>query len=392
MIKESGKNNILHIISGMEIGGAEMMLYKLLVNYPDPDNLVNHLVISLSGGDGPVGGQIEKDGIRVIYLDLKNISSNLFKDVILFRKLIQEYQPDLVQAWMYHGNLFSLLSKIFMEPNVPIAWNIRHSIFDITREDISTRLVIYVNKLLSLKADAIVYNSQVSKSQHEKFGFHGDKSAVIPNGIDLQKFRVDRASGDKIRKDLQIPDSAFVIGHVARYHPMKGHDILLNAAKKILNTHKDLHFILVGKGISLNNSYFKEQVNDQFSSRIHLLGERNDIPGIMNSFNVFCSSSVWGEGWPNVIGEALACGVPCLTTDVGDSKLIVDDYGIVVPPDDLTAFVKGLEKLIQSSSGYLEKIGFEGREHIKKNFDITKISRVYADFHKELIKKKSIEN
>ena len=191
-----------------------------------------------------------------------------------------------------------------------------------------------------------------------------------------------------MRTELAISTDALVVGHVARLHPMKDHALFLKAAVDIAQRHTNTHFLLSGRDVSLNNGNLKQHIPVALSSRFHLLNERNDVAELMSAMDIFCQSS-WSEAFPNVLGEAMAIGVPCVATDVGDSALIVGDYGVMVKPREKNALIKGVESLLLLSAADRKLLGAQARRQIEANFALDAVVKQYATLYDTLILEKS---
>ena len=378
----------MHIITGLSTGGAERALYNLLRGGL-AGNFISH-IISLSD-EGTIGPRIEALGVPVTVLGMSNgwpTPSGLVK----FRRIIKSFRPDLVHGWMYHGNLAATLACAFA-PNRPIlAWNIRHSLYDLGCEKLMTRQVIRANSLFSNTPDVILYNSRLSRKQHEAFGFTSHNGQVIPNGIDVQQFSFSSSSRQRIRIELGIPTDAPVFGHVARLHPMKDHPLFLRAAANVALRHSEVNFLLSGRDVLPENPSITQLIPEKVCNRFHLLGERSDVEELMSTMDVFCLSSSRGEGFPNVLGEAMAVGVPCLATDVGDSAAIVGDTGVIVPPNNEEAFIAGIEHFLTMSSEERCLLGTTARTRIEENYTLGVIVDQYAGLYEDLITKKRISS
>jgi len=373
---------IIHIISGLSIGGAEIMLYKLL-SITDKRKFTP-IVIALAAGSDEMKDRIEALDIPVYSLGIKRSSLfSLFRFLKLIR-LMREHKPDIIQGWMYHGNLAAALVSIFTPGHPAIVWHILHSLYDLCYEKRSTRWVIRLNRLFSRNPKAIIYNSNLSRKQHEKFGFNTNRSQMIPNGIELQKFVLSSERIQNIRSSLNTPFSALIVGHVARFHPMKDHKGFLQAAVQVLQHFPGVHYILAGRDITKKNTILQEIIPDEIEHQFHLLGERNDIPDLMGIMDIYCQSS-WSEAWPTVLGEAMAAGVPCVATDVGDSKEIIGETGTVVSPRDVDALTAGIEKLIMMTPEQRQTLGEAARARIKENYDLDKIIDQYASLYSGLL-------
>jgi len=373
---------ILHIITGLEIGGAERMLEKLLTHSEKGD--VAHSVITIIDSSSKIRERIEDLGVEVFSCGISRFSlSSLFKIRSIYKR-IQSIKPDIIQGWMYHANILSSLITWILVIKTPVVWNIRHSLDDIKNEKLSTRAVILVSKILSPTPQAIIYNSNVSKIQHEGFGFSAKKSHIIQNGIDTNIFNIDSEKGNKIRTEFLIPGSAFVVGHIARYHPLKNHALFVKAAIASLNRCQDLHFILAGRDVTKYNSTLMNIIPENYQDQFHLIGERHDIYAILKALDIFCLSSS-SEAWPNIVGEAMASGLPCVATDVGDTADIIGETGIVVPPKDPAALSAGLIQLIEMEPEQRKIMGRDARERIKEKYEIACVSTKYYNLYKNLM-------
>ena len=373
---------IVHIITGLSIGGAEQALHNLLKG--GLAERFDNCVISLRD-KGPMGLKISLLGVPVIALNLHAKKLPLAGLAKLIRT-IREFSPDLIQGWMYHGNLIGSFSRVVAPGKPALVWNVRHSLSDLTQEKITTQQVIRINRWLSFGADVILYNSYRSREQHEIFGFSKVNAKVIPNGIDTDTFSFSSKDRKYIRSKLGIPENACVVGHMARLHPMKDHAVFMQAAKSLSYRYQNLYFLLSGRDVSFDNIMLNQELSSQVRHRFYFLGERNDIHKLMSAIDIFCLSSAWGEGFPNVLGEAMATSIPCVTTNIGDSSLVVNKTGIIVPPCDVNALEKGIESLLTMSSEDRVSLGRSALERIKINYKLSKVVEKYASLYNELAK------
>jgi glycosyltransferase involved in cell wall biosynthesis len=248
---------------------------------------------------------------------------------------------------------------------------------DPSRYDWLTRVIYRVEALLSGHADLIIANSEAAAEYGRTKGFPKDRMVVIPNGIDTDRFRPDPEVGREVQAAWGINDNTRVVGLVGRLDPMKGHPVFLHAAARLAPRQPDVQFICVGDGPEDYQKTLWELTHQLgLDSRLTWNGAQNDICSTLNAFDLLCSSSVFGEGFPNVVGEAMACGVPCVVADVGDSRRIVGDAGIVVEPDNPDALARGLEKML----GFLEEnptstkdIQKRARERILDNYGLDEL-------------------
>jgi glycosyltransferase involved in cell wall biosynthesis len=230
----------------------------------------------------------------------------------------------------------------------------------------------------------VVCNSDASRQIHVTLGYAADKMAVIPNGFDLTAFQGNSAAREAVRKELKIPNGAPVIGLVGRFHPQKGHDTFVQAARVVHQEQQDAYFVLCGFDVTWNNPQLAQWIMTAgLTQCCRLLGRRDDIPRIMASLDIAVSSSS-GEAFANVIGEAMSCSVPCVVTDVGDSALIVGQTGRVVPSQNPRALAAAVRELIELGTESRERMGTAARERIQRYFSLPTIVRQYEGLYQEM--------
>jgi len=377
---------VVHIITGLATGGAERALYNLL--YGGLAKHCDNYVISL-GNEGVFGPKIKTLGVPVITLGMPNGRPSLL-GLVKLRRSVREFQPDLIQGWMYHGNLAATLACNFA-PRCPIlVWNIRQSLYDLSYEKPMTRQIIRANRIFSSSPNALLYNSHLSQKQHEAFGISSANGQVIPNGIDMKKFSFFSDLRQSLRSELGIPVDAQVVGHVARLHPMKDHLLFLKAAVDLALRYSRTHFILIGRGVSLENITWKQLVPVSIKDKFHFLNERDDVPALMCTMDIFCLSSAWGEGFPNVIGEAMAIGLPCVATDIGDISTIIGNTGVVVSPHNKEALASGIERLLLMPEEERRMLGANAQAQINANFKLEVIVKEYIELYENLVSRKRV--
>lgn len=376
------KIRVVHVITCLNQGGAEAMLLKLL---PGLQSRIDVHVISLMD-EGVQGDKLEQMGVPLYCLRMGH-SKFLLDKVWRLRELFRQIQPDVIQCWMYHGNLAGTIAYLLSGLKSIVVWNIRHSLYDLSHERPLTRQVIRGNRFLSQRPDLIIYNSRVSREQHEHFGFLPVNGRIIPNGTDLRLFAPSEETRGKVRSELGIPDDALVVGHVARLHPMKDHQGFLRAAVAIIEKHAGVHFVLSGRDVLFENEALAHCVPDRFCTRFHMLGERSDVHELMTSFDVFCISSAWGEAFPNVLGEAMAAGIPCVATDVGDSSIVLGDTDFIVSPKNYKELADKIMFLLKLRKEYRKELGEKARQRIVENYSIESITNQYEKMYVELIEK-----
>jgi glycosyltransferase involved in cell wall biosynthesis len=331
---------------------------------------------------GPVSGQLLDIGIPVTHIGLTSIWQFPIQTGAIKREL-RKSAPDVVQGWMYHGNIAALMAG--RGTGAPIVWNVRQSLHRTDLFKRTTRLMIRANASVSGHADMIIYNSEVARRQHEELGFAKAGGALIPNGVDLVRFGAGHAGGAALRDSLGIPEDAIVFIAVGRANAIKGHDLLLRAAREVSKADVPVRFLVVGEGTSWNVDPYIEFAGETGVRRIvTLAGGRDDVPELLSMADVFVSSSRT-EGFPNAVAEAMASGVPCLVTDVGDSSALVGDAGLVIPASDAGALVQGILDLAGRSTDELEAIGQVGMHRIQSEFSIRAMAAEYAGHYRSLV-------
>ena len=370
------------IITGLSTGGAEMMLLKLLERL-DPARFSPHVISLTSLGE--IGPRIQALGIPVEVLGMR---PGRLPSPITFARLVQRLKaikPDVVHTWMYHADLVGgLAARLAGVPT--IAWNIRQSNLSRDHTKWSTRAVAHLcAKASRWIPDRIVCNSQTARAIHISIGYDPRHFIILPNGFDLSRFYPDPSSRHAVRTELGLPDHALLIGLIARFDPQKNHQGFCEAAGQLHQQQPEVHFLLAGMDIDEKNPLIREWVQRYGIAEVtHLLGLRQDIPRLTATLDIASSSSSYGEAFPNVIGEAMACGVPCVVTDVGDSAYIVGDAGRVVAPGDMTGLAAAWAQLLAMPDTERRALGQRARARIAEHFEIGAVVKRYEAFYEEL--------
>jgi len=364
---------IVHIITGLNNGGAEAVLYRLCTN----DNENQHAVISLMGL-GKYGPLLTDKGIDVYTLDMPQ-GKVTFSGLLKLYRLIKEQKPDVVQTWMYHADFIGgVIARLAGIKNV--FWNIRHSTLE---EGLSSKSTIYIAKLCAVLSNfvpkAIICCANNAVKVHADLGYNKKKMNVIGNGYELDSLTINQTQGDAVKYELGLAGVPCVLGMVGRYDPQKDHLNLLESLNLLRNSEIDFKCLLVGKDLNDNNTVLMGQINQlNLSDNILLLDQRSDIPSVMNALDVHVLSSN-SEAFPNVLAEAMACGTPCVTTDVGDAALIVGNTGWVVKPRSPVLLAKAIEEACHESvnpeAWYARKLA--AREKVVKNHSIENMISKY---------------
>ncbi len=375
---------IVHIIFGLNIGGAEKMLARLIIQQ-HINNDLEHVVISLSD-IGMTGEHLRSRGISVRALKCKSLISFIVKFFHL-RRLLYEERPAVVHTWMYHANFFGGLASYSVGIR-NIIWAIRANHVKASRLSftiISLKLGAWLSAFLPQK---IIYVGMKSANTHSKLGYTNKKSLVIPNGYDPRDFVIDdykrRCLRNEKREELGIRQEEIVIISVARVHPVKDHDAFFAAAKILLDRYSHLKFVLIGSGTLTASKFMANFIQDEIKQNKFLfLGEQLDVGSYLLASDIFCLHSI-SEGFPNALGEAMLHGLPCVSTNVGEAEQMLNSKQHLVEPSCPINLARGLENLVKLDSQERLEIGLFNQRRILDEYTIKKISDQYADVYRDM--------
>ncbi|MES2404460.1 MAG: glycosyltransferase [Pseudomonadota bacterium] len=331
---------VLFLVRSLRQGGAERQLVALACA------LHRHgwpVTVVCCYGDGVFRNELENAGVPLVDLHKRGR-----RDVVGFTwrllRTLRESHAEIVHGYMTLGNMLALLARV-ARPGTRVVWGVRSTIIDRTRRDWLSRLNFRLSRSAARLADAIIANSEAGATHHASLGYPHARIRVIHNGIDTERFRFDANGRNRVRAEWQIADGCTLIGLVGRIDPMKDHPTFLRAAALLAARNERLRFVCVGGG----NPDFVQGIKALatqlgLGSRVIWAGPRNDMAAIFSALDVAVSSSC-GEGFSNVVAEAMACGRPCVVTDVGDSARIVGECGAVVAPGDPPALADAVERV-----------------------------------------------
>jgi glycosyltransferase involved in cell wall biosynthesis len=372
---------VTHVITALGTGGAEMMLLKLI---RATVNQVSHQVVTLTEVGGPIAGMISKCGVDIHPLKLKGSARSLLALPTIARR-IRETNPDLVQGWMYHGNIAATLTSVGAHARWPVSWAIRCTIgtFD---ERTRTRILLYGSIPFSHRADAIFYNSEAARSQHEAIGYV-KRGEVLPNGFDVKQFSPNPTTRAAVRNALGIPPDSFAVGYVGRLKPIKGLPTLFEAFSAAGRHKANLFFVAAGKDLPVAATSLQGSADDiaSLGNRLLLLPERDDISSLYQAFDALALTSL-AEGFPNVLGEAMASGLPCISTDVGACSEIIGDTGFLVPVGAANSVADAIISLASMSETMHNGLRERARARIVEKFSIEKIAERHLSAWDRLIR------
>jgi len=369
--------HVLHVITSLHIGGAERMLVKIVSGL---DERFHCTVVCLTD-EGPLATDLRRAGSDVVALGMRG-GRDLPFAVWRLRGLIRRLRPDVIQTWLYHADLVGTLAHRLAGVKASLIWNIRCSNMDLGQYNYSTSMILRVLTVLSRGIDRVIVNSESGRALHQTLGYRPRKWMLVPNGFDTARFRPDLEARTEVRKELGIADEAPLIGSISRFDPMKDHANLLNAFALLAEERPDARILLAGRGVDHDNPQLTEHPTlAKHGDRIHLLGERRDVPRLMAALDVFILSSAFGEGFPNVVGEAMACGIRCVVTDVGDAAAVVGDTGTIVPRCDSAALSDALRGMLDepaTSRAHREQMA---RRRVVDLYSIDRIVSIYTDVY-----------
>lgn len=361
-MKMKKKTRIVHVVTGLDVGGAEVMMCRLLERF-DRDEF-DFSVVSLRPL-GPLSGRIEKTGLKLQSLRITGVASliiGFFRLVSILRK----EKPDLVQTWMYHADLVGSIAA--WVAGVPrIVWNVQHSTHCPKGIKLTTRIATWLLARLSRHLpDEIIVCSRVSIAHHAAQGYDANKMTYICNGAETDVFVPDAESSARLRADLGIPHDARIVGTAGRFHAQKDYPTFFAAAIKLQEMEPDVHFVACGPNVTADNPEIQEMLShSKYPEQFHLLGVRSDMEKVYPAFTVSTLCSAFGEGFPLTLGEAMACGVPCVATDVGDSAEIIDNPDRIVSIKD----IKGLANAWRTVLTLSDEVHCEFRRHARERVE-----------------------
>lgn len=370
---------VLFLSSGLGVGGAETALERLI-----PHLQAKRVVCEVASLRelGEVGARMIRSGITVHALGMNPPKPSLQGLWRLFR-LVRHFKPDVIQGWMYHGNIAAQIARV-AAPRAVVLGAIHQTLARPELDPWTTRAVIGLDALLSHLAARTLYVAHSAAEQHVARGYSNRAARVVPNGVDTKRFKPDAAARSAVRSALGLPEHGRVIGSIGRFHPVKDQAGFLRAAIELAPRFVDARFIMAGAGIEASNPELAPLLaHPALQGRVMMLGPRDDMPRLMPALDFLVLSSL-SEGLPNVVAEAMSCGVPCVVTRVGDAAWMVGNTGWVVPPGDVGALVQGMaEALTCVDADYLAH-SRAARQRIESEMAIENVARRYLELYEQL--------
>jgi glycosyltransferase involved in cell wall biosynthesis len=355
------------LIPGLDTGGAEAMLLKLVTRL-DARRFESHVVTMLEGG-----ALVPRFHAANVPLESLRMARGVPNPAALLRfvRRARALRPDILQSWLHPADLLASVAWPFTH-RPALLWNIRSSEVDLSHYSPVHWMVIKSLPHVSRWVDGAIVNSTAGQLVHEAAGYR-NRWHLIPNGFDTEVFRPDPGRAPAIRAALGLRGDVPVVGMVARFDPMKDHDTLLAAARRVVGA----HFVLIGKHVTPDNPALAAAIERHgVRDRVHPLGERLDVAECLRALDVHVLSSC-GEGLPNAVGEAMATGVPCVVTDVGDAAQLVGDTGRIVPPRDPAALAAAVTELLALPQAARAALGERARARVARDYGLASVVAAY---------------
>lgn len=364
---------VLHIITSLGSGGAEGMLYRLILT---SKNSVEHSVICLNHG-GKFVSLLRENNIDVLVLDFKSKSSiKAFFKLLRFSQLKKKQGYKLITSWLYHSDIVAWFIKIFLNFN-GLVWNIRYTNLQLGRPSVKRWLTLKLLSILSyLKVNSIISCSKSASEIHKKNGYNKKLFEIIPNGYFISKSK-------KFKRNLKKYEGIYKICMIARWHPQKDFENLFQSLSFLKINKVNFHLTLAGSKIESNNFELINLIKKyNLIKYCSLLGEVDELDDIYSNSHISILSSAYGEGFPNVLVESMLNYTPCISTDVGDAALILSNVGYIVPIKNskalANALIENYEVLINKHEKYLLKC-LHGFDKAISNYDINEIANRYIN-------------
>lgn len=340
------------------------------------------MVISLTT-TGDIGPHIAALGIPVRALDMTSGLPSPSGFLRLLRQ-VRRFKPDIVHTWLYHADLLGGLAARLAGINA-VCWGIRSSNLDSDKTHWTTRAVRRVCALLSHVIPRCIFlNSETASRIHAALGYAAEKMSIVPNGFDLSRFRPDEGARGRVRTSLGCSDDTLLVGMIGRFDLLKNHSGFISAMAMVRRQMPEVHMLLAGKGVDRDNEELMRSIERAgLLDNMHLLGARDDVPELMAALDVLACPS-HAEAFPNVVGEAMAAGVPCVATDVGDCAYIIGDTGYIVPVGDMDGLASRVETMLKLSREQRAALGGKARARVASEFEIGHVVRRYQESYESL--------
>ena len=368
---------LMHVIIGLEASGAELFLQRL-VSRQVADN--HHVIVISLTTEGKLTASLRALGVTVIALGLEGIWS-IPKVLWLLRRLVIDRQPDIVQSWMYHADLLCGLALTGLKQK--LIWSVRCS-----HVPAGSRLTYGIMKLCAYLSrfvpDKICYVAEAARINHQEYGYRCDKGVTIPNGYDFSTITFSYEKRLYFRSLLEVDDAIMLFGVVGRFHPDKGQDLLLQALGAMQHSLADFRLVLIGRDCSPDNQCLTGLLKKfDLEQKVILVGEQQDISGWLSALDVYVMPSRT-EGFPNALAEAMAVGLPCISTQVGDAAILADKHALLCKPE-IGSISSAIQHLVIWSAEKKGQVGRGAAVWVREAFSIDEIERKYYQLYVKLL-------
>lgn len=371
---------LLHVITDLDRGGAEIMLLRVLPRLQSRG--WEQRVICLSG-PGEIGRQIQAAGFSVTYLNMKRATPSFAAFFRLMRILRQE-SPDLIHSWLYHADLYTSLANRFVRK--PLVWGLHNSTLGREAKGTTKWIVRLLARLSHTAPARILSCSRTAIQVHQAAGYRQDILRFVPNGFDIDHFCPDEQARKTARQDLGLSAETILIGNISRFDQQKNHAGLIRAWGLLAETFPQARFLLAGKDLTAENTQLTGWLEAAgIRDRVLLLGIRSDVPALLNALDLMVLSSNSGEAFPLIIGEAMSCGTLCVGTDVGDTAFLIADCGWTVPPEDDRLLAEACAAMLRLSSEEKAALKQKSRARIAENFTLDQMTAGYDAVYRETL-------
>ncbi|HVL76497.1 MAG TPA: glycosyltransferase [Noviherbaspirillum sp.] len=374
--------HVLHVVSGLRVGGAEMALYRLVLHSRGSGYI--HTVVALTP-EGDMAERFRSSGVELIVLDFRRSPVSQYLRLL---RLMRLRRPDIVQTWLYHADLFGgLAARLAGIRNV--IWGV-HTTY-VTGGPRATAAVRWLcGRLSRWVPSTIVCVAEAARREHVRIGYDAGRVVVVPNGFDLSFLVAGDGERERLRRECGFAEDDVVIGTVGRFSPDKDHGNFIQAAALLARRNASLRFLMVGKGLEPGNAVLMNWIRESgCAKRFVLLGERHDIPACLAGMDVFCLSSRT-EAFPLVVGEAMAMGLPCVSTDVGDVSFLLGGAGIVVPKENPEAMAQAVAQLLSLEPASRRKLGEQASARIRAEFAMERARERIEGIYETVLQRRSV--
>lgn len=369
---------VLHVIVGLDVGGAELSLKRLIE--ADPNSIHTMAIVSLTSL-GAIGETLRSKGVHVHVLGLKaflDFPAGFWRLV----QIIRQYHPIIVQTWMYHSDLLGGLAARIAGSSC-VLWGVRSTSIPQGPLSVTFWLVRICALLSHVVPHKIICNAQSAKAAHLTLGYAAEKMNVIFNGYEFSCFDQERNSRNRVRAELRIPSGDIVIGAVGRFDPLKDYSNFVAAAAILASKIRNVRFLMVGRYLEWSNTSLRRWVESAgLVDRFVLIGEQPDVPSYLAAMDIFCLPSR-SEAFPNVVVEAMAMGLPCVVTQAGDAAAIVGSDGFVVPVKDSVALAGALVQMCEMDPGDRNNMGESGARRVRTEYGIERMKQEFEKIYED---------